>query len=578
MTPTAPDAVAATRDVHRAADPDQPIWITLLDPAEVADAAARVDPAAPLAGTAVAIKDNLDLAGHPTTAGCPALADRPATSTATAVRRLVDAGAVILGKTNLDQFATGLVGTRSPYGACHSVASAAHVSGGSSSGSAVAVATGLVPLALGTDTAGSGRVPAAFNGIVGVKPTRGLISTAGVLPACASLDCVTTFTRTVAEARPALAALAWADPDDPWSRPAPAQPPAGIATRMRVVAVPDRPLGLDPAHEIAWRAALTRLGAVAAHVVEVDVTAFLDAARLLYEGPWLAARWAAFGQLLEPDGPHLDPTVRDIVRRGRDVPGADVFAGLDRLAALRRRTEPIWSDVDALLLPVTPGHPTLAEVAADPVGVNARLGRFTNFVNLLDLCAVAVPAGQRRDGLPFGVQLIAPAFADAPLLDLAAAWCGEPVADAAADATGSIAVAGATGSLAVAVAGAHLTGLPLNPQLVDLGGRLAYRARTAPGYRLYRLAGPGLPRPGLVRTGDGPAGGIAVEVWQLPHQAVGALLGTVPAPLGLGSVELDDGSRVVGFLAEEHGVRDAVDVSAAGGWRAAVRPVGPGSP
>lgn len=558
--PTAPDVVAATRTAHLAADPGQPIWITLLDPTEVADAAARVDPAAPLAGTAVAVKDNLDLAGHPTTAGCPALADRPATSSATAVARLVDVGAVVLGKTNLDQFATGLVGTRSPYGACHSMASAAHVSGGSSSGSAVAVASGLVPLALGTDTAGSGRVPAAFNGIVGVKPTRGLVSTAGLLPACASLDCVTTFTRTVAEARPALAALTWPDPDDPWSRPMPARPPAGIAARMRVVAVPDRPLGLDPTHEIAWQAAVSRLRTVAAHVVEVDVSAFLDTARLLYEGPWLAARWAAFGQLLEPDGPHLDPTVRDIVRRGREVPGADVFAGLDRLAALRRRTEPVWSDVDALLLPVTPGHPTLAEVAADPVGVNARLGRFTNFVNLLDLCAVAVPAGTRADGLPFGVQLIAPAFADAALLDLAAAWCGEqvpPVADPA-------------GTTLLAVAGAHLSGLPLNPQLLGLGGQLAYRARTAPGYRLYRLTGPGLPRPGLVRTGDGPASGIAVEVWQLPHQAVGALLDTVPAPLGLGSVELDDGSRVTGFLAEEHGVRDAVDVTAAGGWRAAV--------
>ncbi|MDG4764595.1 allophanate hydrolase [Solwaraspora sp. WMMD406] len=569
MTSTAPvrhDPVAAVLAARQATDPDQPIWITLLDPAEVADAAARVNPAAPLAGTAVAVKDNLDLVGHPTTAGCPALADRPATTSATAVRRLVDAGAVVVGKTNLDQFATGLVGTRSPYGACHSVADAAHVSGGSSSGSALAVATGLVPLALGTDTAGSGRVPAAFNGIVGVKPTRGLVSTAGVLPACASLDCVTTFTRTVAEARPALAALTWADPDDPWSRPLPARLPAGIAARMRVVAVPDAPLDLDPAHEAAWQAALTRLRHVAAHVVTVDVTPFLATARLLYDGPWLAARWAAFGHLLEPDGPHLDPTVRAIVRRGRDVTGPDVFAGLDRLAALRRDSEPIWSDVDALLLPVTPGHPTLADVAADPIGVNARLGRFTNFVNLLDLCAVAVPAGTRPDGLPFGVQFIAPAFADAPLLDLAATWCGEPATNAG--------LAEDSGSIAVAVAGAHLTGLPLNPQLVELGGRLAYRARTAPGYRLYRLPGPGLPRPGLLHTGDGPAGGIAVEVWRLPHQAVGALLATVPAPLGLGSVELDDGSRVAGFLTEEHGVRDAVDVTAAGGWRAALDATG----
>lgn len=559
MRPTTSHALAASQAAYEAADARQALWTRLLDPAEVAGAAARADPAAPLAGVPFAIKDNIDLTGHPTTAACPAL-DRPAAASAPAVQRLVEAGAVPVGKTNMDQFATGLVGTRSPYGSCHSVASPAHVSGGSSSGSAVAVASGLVPLALATDTAGSGRVPAAFNGLVGVKPTRGLISTGGVLPACASLDCVTTLTRTVAQARPALAALTWADPADPWSRPAPPLPPAGVAARMRVVAVPDAPLDLDPDHEAAWRAALAALEGVAAHVVPVDIEPFLRAGRLLYEGPWLAARWAAFGHLLEPDGPHLDPTVRQIVRRGRDVTGAEVFAGLDRLAALRRASEAIWSDVDALMLPVTPGHPRLADVAADPIGVNARLGRFTTFVNLLDLCAVAVPAGARPDGLPFGVQFVAPAFADGPLLDLAAAWCGEPAA----------APPLAEGTLLLAVAGAHLSGLPLNPQLVGLGARLRFRARTGGGYRLYRLPGPGLPRPGLVRTGDGPKEGIAVEVWEVPHQAVGALLDTVPAPLGLGSVELDDGTAVAGFLAEEHGVRDAVDVSAAGGWRAAL--------
>jgi allophanate hydrolase len=422
------DPVAAARAARAVRDPDQPLWTRLLPVEEVAAAADAVDPGTPLAGLPFAIKDNLDLAGHPTTAACPAL-DRPATTSAAAVRLLVEAGAVPIGKTNMDQFATGLVGTRSPYGACHSVISPEHLAGGSSTGSAVAVASGLVPVALGTDTAGSGRVPAAFNGIVGVKPTRGLVPVSGVLPACPGLDCVTTFTRTVAAARPVLAALTRPDPDDPWSRPLPARPPAGVAAYARVVAVPDAPLGLAPAHEVAWRVALDRLRGLAAHVVPVDVTPFLEVARLLYEGPWVAARYAAFGHLLEPDGPHLDPTVRGIVLRGRDVTGADVFAGLERLAALARATERVWRDVDALLLPVTPAHPRLADVAADPVGVNARLGRFTNFVNLLDLAAVAVPAGERADGLPFGVQFIAPAFADAPLLDLAARWCGEPVAE-----------------------------------------------------------------------------------------------------------------------------------------------------
>ncbi|MGN9909179.1 allophanate hydrolase [Phytohabitans sp. LJ34] len=539
---------------------DQPLWTLQLDPSEVDASGARADPEAPLAGVRFAIKDNIDLAGHPTTAACPALAARPAGSSAAAVRLLLEAGAVPVGKTNMDQFATGLVGTRSPYGACHSVASPAHVSGGSSSGSAVAVATGVVPLALATDTAGSGRVPAAFNGIVGVKPTRGLVSNTGVMPAVADLDCVTTFTRTVSAARPAIAALTWADPDDPRSRPTPPRAPAGIAGRMRVVAVPDAETELDPPHQEAWRAALDRLRGVAAHVVRVDIGAFLDAGRLLYEGPWLAARYAAVGRYLEPDGPHLDPTVRRIVLRGRDIAGADVFAGFERLAALRRRTEAVWADVDALMLPTTPGHPRLADVAADPVGVNARLGTYTTFANLLDLCAVAVPAGERADGLPFGVQFVAPAFADAPLLDLAAAWCGEPVPAAAAP----------PGSTLLAVAGAHLSGLPLNHQLLDAGGRLAFRARTAPGYRLYRLNGPGVPRPGLLRTGDGPAAGIAVEVWRVPHQAVGALLDTVPAALGLGRVGLDDGTAVAGFLTTEDAVRDATDVTWAGGWRAAL--------
>jgi allophanate hydrolase len=539
------------RDAAEARAHEQPIWTQLLSRAEVA-AWPQVD--GPLAGTPFAVKDNLDLAGRPTTAACPE--QRPqAAASAVAVQRLVDAGAVPIGKTNLDQFATGLVGTRSPYGACHSMASPEHVSGGSSSGSAVAVAAGLVPLALGTDTAGSGRVPAAFNGIVGVKPTRGLISTRGVLPACRSLDCVSTFTRTVAEARAALDVLVHFDAADAWSRPRPPRQPVGVAAHARVIAVPDAPLDLDDAHQHAWERALEHATKVG-ELVPVDVSAFLAAARLLYQGPWLAERWAAFGDRLEPDGPHLDPTVRTVVMPGRDVPGHAVFQGLDALAGLRRATEPVWADADALLLPVTPGHPTSREVAADPVGVNAQLGTYTNFVNLLDLCAVAVPAGTRADGLPFGVQLIGPAFADDPLLDLAARWCGEPVSPPETR----------PGHSLVAVVGAHLSGLPLNRDLLALGATLHSRAFTAPGYRLYRLPGGGVPRPGLVRTGDGP-GRLAVEVWQLSHQAIGALATTIPAPLGLGTVQLDDGSAVLGFLAEEHGVRGATDITASGGWR-----------
>jgi allophanate hydrolase len=541
---------------------DQPVFIHELSGEQIDDYLAHA-PDGPLAGVRFAVKDNLDLAGVATTAGFPPRAAQVAAAHAEAVRRLIGAGAVPVGKTNLDQFATGLVGARSPYGACHAVGHPAHLSGGSSSGSAVAVASGLVPLALGTDTAGSGRVPAAFNGIVGVKPTRGLVSTRGLLPACRSLDCVTAFTRTVGEARTALSVLAGFDAQDPYARPAPASTPL-IAREFRVIAVPDRPLDLDPEHEAAWRQALARAGTLADEVIEVDVSAFLEAAQLLYQGPWIAERRkAVMAAVGSPDHPDLDPAVRAVLRGADALSAQDAFSGFERLAELRRATEPLWLRADALLLPVTPGHPTHAQLAADPVGVNARLGRFTNFVNLLDLSAVAVPAGERADGLPFGVQFIAPAFADAPLLDWAARWTGEAVAPPAPPA----------GQTLLAVAGAHLSGLPLNPQLLDLGARLSHRTRTAAGYRLYRLPGSGVARPALVFDGTGtcPPDGIPVEVWQMEHRAVGALLDTVPAPLGFGRLRLAGGGDTLGFLACGPIPDGAREVTARGGWRAYVQ-------
>ncbi len=368
------------------------------------------------------------------------------------------AGAIPIGKTNMDQFATGLVGTRSPYGACHSVASPVHISGGSSSGSAVAVAAGVVPFALGTDTAGSGRVPAAFNGIYGVKPTPGLLSLRGVLLACPSLDCVSILSADLDLARTVLDVMAGYDASDPWSRRAPAVPPPGVAKVMGVVGVPAGDLDLSPEYRAAWDSALASYASVV-RLVPVDVEPLLQVARMLYESPFVAERLATFGHLLEPDGPHLDPIVRGIVLGARGLPADALFEARHKLASLTRIVEQSIAGIDALLLPTTPFHPTLAEVAAEPVRVNSRLGTYTNMVNLLDLCAVAMPAGSRPDGLPFGVQLLAPAFADRPLIDLAAVMGGQSVARRWCR----------TGHDRLAVCGAHLSGEPLNPILTRVG-------------------------------------------------------------------------------------------------------------
>lgn len=510
-----------------------------------------------LSGLRFAIKDNIDLEGVPTTAGDPRRTT-PATTSAVAVQRLLAAGATPMGKTNLDQYATGLVGTRSPYGACHSVYSPAHVSGGSSSGSAVAVASGEVDFALGTDTAGSGRVPAAFNGILGVKPTRGLVPTTGVVPACRSLDCVTVFARSVARASQVLGVMGGYDPADPFSREVAQRP----VPERPVVAIAAGDLGLDPLHEAAWRATL-RDARARFDVVEVDVAPFLEAARLLYEGPWVAERQLAFGDALDED-PAVDATVRTIVLGGAAASAVDAFRGLHRLAELDRRTQDVWRVADALLLPVTPTHPTLAEVAADPIGENSRLGRFTNMTNLLDLCAIAFPGVPRGDGLPFGVQLLAPGGGDRLVAALAARWLEEPTPAL------EHREASAAGRMLIAVAGAHLTGQPLNPDLVGRGGVLVETTRTASDYRMYVVDGP-VPRPGVTRVrglAPAPGTGLEVELWSLPAPAVGGFLGTIAAPLGLGPVELADGRVVTGFLCSAEGVDPARDITQHGGWRA----------
>ncbi|GAB7007005.1 allophanate hydrolase [Nocardioides sp. AN3] len=527
---------------------DQPTYITRWG---LEEAAAFVTGDGGLSGLTFAIKDNIDLVGVPSTAGDPRRTT-PAATSAVAVQRLLEAGAAPVGKTNLDQYATGLVGTRSPYGACHSVFSPDHVSGGSSSGSAVAVASGEVDFALGTDTAGSGRVPAAFNGVVGLKPSRGLVSTTGVVPACRSLDCVSVFSRTVGLAARVFEAMAAYDVSDPFSReltqrPLPAAP---------VVAVPRGDLGLDPVHEQAWEA--TKADAARRfRTVEVDVAPFLEAARLLYEGPWVAERQLAFGEVLD-DHPAVDPTVRAIVTGGGGT-AVDAFRGFHRLAELDRQTREVWAAADTLLLPVTPTHPTLAEVAADPIGANSELGRFTNMTNLLDLCAVAIPGAVRGDGLPFGVQLLAPAGGDRLVLGVAAQWREEDLAPVEGEWT------------TIAVAGAHLQGQPLNHDLVARGGVLLETTTTAADYRMFVVDGP-LARPGVTRVPGAAAGpGLEVELWALPDEAVGGLLGTIAAPLGLGPLQLADGRVVTGFICSADGADPVRDITEHGGWRAWLR-------
>ncbi|MFC5803685.1 allophanate hydrolase [Streptomyces formicae] len=529
---------------HRIAELDRPeLWITLRPQADAERDARAVDARRaagarlPLAGTVLAVKGNIDVAGLPTTAGCPSFAYEPE-GDAPAVARLKAAGAVVIGTTNMDQFATGLVGTRSPYGAVRSALAPERVAGGSSSGSAVAVALGVADIALGTDTAGSGRVPAAFNGIVGLKPAPGLVPTTGVVPACASLDCVSVFARTLAEARLTLNVLARGGP--------PVAAPARLPGPWRVAVPPTEQLGaLDDGWAEAYEAAAARLEEAGAELSRIDLSPFTEAAAMLYEGAFVAERYTAVGAFIDKGTPDLDPAVAGIIRRARDIPSHLLFADQARLGALRTAALAGLGAADALLLPTTPGHPTLDDVAADPLGSNARLGRFTNSTNLFGLAAVAVPAGE-VDGRPFGAMLIGPAGTDDTLATVAALLTDPPVS--------------------LAVVGAHLTGLPLNPQLLASGARMVRTTTTAAEYRMYALP-TDPPKPGLVHVPEGGAA-IEAELWELPPAGLGRLVAALPRPMTIGRLRLADGTTTAGFLCEPGALDGAPDITRFGGWRA----------
>ena len=572
------EAVLARAAAAEAADPA--IWIARVPAERLLAEAAALDakgPAGlPLFGVPFAVKDNLDVAGMPTTAACPAFSFLPDRS-ATSIARLVAAGALLVGKTNLDQFATGLVGVRSPYGAPRSPFDSRYVSGGSSSGSAVAVARGLVSFALGTDTAGSGRVPAAFCNVIGLKPSRGLISAAGLVPACQSLDCVTIFAATADDAAAALSAAAGFDAADPYSRAplAPIDgplPPAPVRFRFGLPRARDLVFFGDAEVEALFTRAVERMKRLGGEAVEVDLTPFFAVARLLYEGPWVAERTAAVGDFIAAHPGAADPTVESIIMKGRDVAASAAFDALHQLEALRRECEPAWEAIDVLLTPTTPTAYTVEAALADPVRLNANLGVYTNFVNLLDLAAVAVPAGFGSSGRAAGVTLIGPAHSDRALLALADAL--HRAAKAPAGALGlplpppgpRSGVWSDGGGLDLVVIGAHMEGLPLNHQLAAVGGRLMEAVRTAPDYRLVAFAEMNPPRPGMVRVGKGGAP-IAAEVWRLPAAAFGAFVANVEAPHAIGKVALEDGRRLPGFLCDALAAAGRPDIGGYGGWR-----------
>jgi allophanate hydrolase len=533
--------------------PLSPVWISLV-PREIALARARESQGL-LAGLTFAVKDNIDVLGLPTTAGCPAYAYSPHADAAV-VEKLGSAGAIPIGKTNLDQFATGLVGTRSPYGACSSVFDARYVSGGSSAGSAVAVASGLVDFSLGTDTAGSGRVPAAFNNIVGMKPTRGLLSTRGVVPACRSLDCVSIFAKDCATARRVWEAARGFDAGDPYSRIGQCPAPwLGGAFRFGVPAEELLEFFGDKEAAILYGKAIENLQAWGGVKVEIDYSIFRDAAALLYSGPWVAERLAAIRGFLDAHADEMNPVVRRIIEGARKFSAVDAFEADYKLRKLKRASEAEWRKMDVLFLPTTGTIYTHEQVDLEPVKLNTNLGYYTNFVNLLDLAAVAVPAGFRPNGLPFGVSFIGPAFSDSALLSLADLYHrGE-------------AVGTALGCVSVAVVGAHLTGQPLNWQLTSRGARLIKTCKTAPGYRLYALDGTVPPKPGLVRDESFEGPGIEVEVWTMPEEQFGGFVAAVPAPLGIGSATLDNGSVVKCFICEGYAIAGAEEITSYGGWR-----------
>lgn len=562
--------------IEAVADPG--VFLHLADKQALLGEATRLGPfdpkIKPLWGIPFAVKDNIDVSGMPTTAACPDYAYQPEQD-ATVVRLLKVAGAIVIGKTNLDQFATGLVGVRSPYPIPRNAIDATLVPGGSSSGSAVATAHGIVSFALGTDTAGSGRIPAGLNNIVGLKPSVGALSTTGVIPACRTLDCVSIFALTADDAWTVFSVAAKPDPKDAYSRSIPASGygPLPPVLTIGVPAKENRQFFGDEAMEVAYAASLDMLASLGHRMVEVPFADFYATANLLYEGAWVAERYAAVKDFFDTSEASFHPVTRKIYGGARSLSAADAFNGFYALQALKQKVEPIIASVDLFCVPTAPRHYTRAELEAEPIRENSRLGTYTNFVNLLDMCGIAVPAGERKDGLPSSVTLLAASGKDGLTARLArdvhalsrmalgATGWRLPATPAPLEPSESC-------PIDLAVVGAHLSGMPLNGQLRALGARFSRVARTTNAYRLYALAGQTPPKPGLIRTGGNGGEAIDLEIWQLTPEAFGLFVAAIPSPLGIGTIQLCDGTSVKGFLAEPAALEGAQDISRYGGWRA----------
>ncbi len=576
-----PEGVVETIYNRIEAEGLRPVWISIVPRGHAMDVALGLSTVdrhkLPLYGIPFAVKDNIDVAGMPTTAGCPAFSYTPKES-ATVVTRLEQAGAILIGKTNMDQFATGLVGTRTPYGICSSVFDSRYISGGSSAGSAVAVASGLVSFALGTDTAGSGRVPAMFNNLIGLKSTRGALSTHGVVPACRTLDCVSIFTETARDASVVFSAAAGFDANDPYSR----QPQVGAGAApwsgeksFRFGVPAERHLNFygDTYNPALYKAAAQQLASLGGIAVEFDLSPFLQAAQLLYKGPWVAERYAAISTFIREHIADMDPTVVQIISGASNYSAVDAFSATYELESIKRSTGAAWQAFDFMLLPTSPRTFTIDEIAESPIERNSALGQYTNFVNLLDLAAIALPAGMRPDGLPFGVSIIGQAFTETALLAVADTL-HRKLATTLGGSSRQLALTPKLpasqpphGCLLMAVVGAHLSGQPLNWQLMQRGGRLMKTCKTSAQYKFYALKNTVPPKPGLVRTPGFQGPGIEVEVWALPADTVGSFVDGVPQPLSIGTLELEDGSLVKGFLVEPTGTDGALEITELGSWR-----------